>query len=339
MEHQQCSNVCKQMQADAAAYAAAAPCSTQEANSVLTGVDSLLQADPNLDDLELVAQYEARIDRENGWDVRNLDTFGESECDHDALVHAVFGESAQIVPGLGASKHFRPWCSKSCMEGRSDCVISRGIFLAGRAQSIQSKATQGHEMHGSHTMKSVVLSMLLQRSPPTPPVQPPGPPGLEPPVEQMSFGRVAFLGKVQNDPLPEKQPIVDFCAPEPEPEKQPTGDLSVPETMPVVELPVPEPAPQQFKVLLQNLPETINKSALRLMLRQAQLEDVVDLTVRANGKALVTFTTKVSVGACIKYFHGWWATAYKPVIAVYVQTVKNLGKRHQQKFYQERFNY
>merc|ERR1719183_2715407 len=34
-------------------------------------------SDPKLDDLELLAQYEARIDRENGWDRRNLDTFGE----------------------------------------------------------------------------------------------------------------------------------------------------------------------------------------------------------------------------------------------------------------------
>jgi len=50
-----------------------------------------LVADPRLDDLKLLSKYEARIDREGGWDDRNLDTFGVDSCDHDDLLSQVFG--------------------------------------------------------------------------------------------------------------------------------------------------------------------------------------------------------------------------------------------------------
>lgn len=73
-----------------------------KAKSVFPWVDSLLEANPKLDDLDLLAKYEARIDRENGWDKRNLDTFGAAECDHDALVDTIFGE------GNNSSAHWLP---------------------------------------------------------------------------------------------------------------------------------------------------------------------------------------------------------------------------------------
>jgi len=70
-----------------------------------------LGPDPKLDDLEILARYEARIDRENGWDRYNLDTFGEAECDHDALVGVLFDEPARTVP-LGKSALARPRYAK-----------------------------------------------------------------------------------------------------------------------------------------------------------------------------------------------------------------------------------
>jgi len=55
------------------------------------GYPSDEKADPRLDDLQLLASYEARVDREGGWDDRNLETFGVDSCDHDDLVSQVFG--------------------------------------------------------------------------------------------------------------------------------------------------------------------------------------------------------------------------------------------------------
>lgn len=64
-------------------------------------------ADPKLDDLKLLSKYEARIDREGGWDKHNMDTFGADSCDHDDLVAQVFGNSSMLsaeapvfVPGI-----------------------------------------------------------------------------------------------------------------------------------------------------------------------------------------------------------------------------------------------
>jgi len=53
--------------------------------------DDQLVADPRLDDFKLLSSYEARVDREGGWDDRNLDTFGEDSCDHNDLVDQLFG--------------------------------------------------------------------------------------------------------------------------------------------------------------------------------------------------------------------------------------------------------
>jgi len=70
--------------------------------------DEDLLADPRLDDLHLLASYEARVDSEGGWDKHNLDTFGVDSCDHDDLVSQVFGsqvdsrlsaEAPEFIPG------------------------------------------------------------------------------------------------------------------------------------------------------------------------------------------------------------------------------------------------
>jgi len=53
-------------------------------------------ADPRLDDLKLLSKYEARIDREGGWDKFNMDTFGAASCDHDDLCDQVFGNSSML---------------------------------------------------------------------------------------------------------------------------------------------------------------------------------------------------------------------------------------------------
>lgn len=304
------------MSTDAAAFAAVAPWSTRKGTSVFPRVGSL-EADPKLDDLQLLAQYEARIDRENGWDSHNLDTFGEAECNHDALVVAVFGEPDRTDSALANYATARPWYSHSRKAGESGLVITRGDFLVARTQSLQSMESQPQELHGLRTVRKVGPS-LLRQAPPLPP------PGLELQVQQESFGSDASPEKVKNETRPQKQFVVDLSVPEPELEKQPTAGSSPSEKQATGELSGPEPKPEQYKVLLQNLPETMNKSALRLLLKQAQLEDVAALAVRANGKALITFTTFSSVGLCIKFFHGWWAIPSKPVSAVYVQTVKNL---------------
>lgn len=74
-----------------------------------------LVADTRLDDMKLLERYEARVDREGGWDDRNLDTFGEDSCDHDDLVAQVFANSTHssmlsasapvFVPGKVLSVH------------------------------------------------------------------------------------------------------------------------------------------------------------------------------------------------------------------------------------------
>jgi len=85
--------------------------------------------------------------------------------------------------------------------------------------------------------------------------------------------------------------------------------------------------PVQYKVLLQNLPKTMGRELLLVLLMQAKLEDVADLAFRSNGskgKALITFTTSASVRKCLNIFHGFlWDSSNGQVTASYVRTVKN----------------
>lgn len=57
------------------------------------------EGDACLDDQYLLAKYESRMDKENGWDAKNEDTFGESYCDHDDLLTQVFDR-------VNVSSHF-----------------------------------------------------------------------------------------------------------------------------------------------------------------------------------------------------------------------------------------
>jgi len=93
----------------------------------------------------------------------------------------------------------------------------------------------------------------------------------------------------------------------------------------------PEVEPQQFKVLLQNLPETMLKECmLQVMLEQAKLNDATDFAFRANGKALITFSTYASVCKCITHFDGRkWGNSSMPVSATYVRTVKSGQKQNE----------
>lgn len=80
--------------------------------------------------------------------------------------------------------------------------------------------------------------------------------------------------------------------------------------------------PEQFKVLLQNLPDSmLNESMLRVMLEQAQLSDITEVAYR-NGKALLTFTSYASVRKCLSHCNGrLWSNSTAPVVAMYVKTV------------------
>lgn len=85
---------------------------------------------------------------------------------------------------------------------------------------------------------------------------------------------------------------------------------------------VPAAETEQYKVLLDNLPEPMLKECmLRAMLEQANLNDVVHMAFRSNGKALITFSTYASVGQCINHFHArqWGGT---PIRATYVRIAK-----------------
>jgi len=101
-----------------------------------------------------------------------------------------------------------------------------------------------------------------------------------------------------------------------QPEK--TEEVALPEKTPVEET-VAEP--ESFQTLLQGLPEAMsNECMLRAMLEQAKLTDVVQLAFRANGKALITFSTYPSVCQCINHFHGrQWGNSKVPVTAIYVK--------------------
>lgn len=81
--------------------------------------------------------------------------------------------------------------------------------------------------------------------------------------------------------------------------------------------------PVQYKVLLQNIPEPLLKECLLwTMFEQAKLRDVVDLTFRSNGRALVTLTSQAGMTKCIRHFNGRrWACSQKPVVAFQVRTV------------------
>lgn len=85
--------------------------------------------------------------------------------------------------------------------------------------------------------------------------------------------------------------------------------------------------PVQYKVLLQNLPKTMGREMLLVLLMQAKLEDVTDLAFRSNdskGKALITFTKFDSVRECLNIFHGFlWDSSSGQVSASFVRTVKN----------------
>jgi hypothetical protein len=100
------------------------------------------------------------------------------------------------------------------------------------------------------------------------------------------------------------------------------ASLSMAEKEPFAHVPVAEP--QTYKALLRDLPEAMLKECmLRAMLEQAKLRDIVDLAIRPNGKALVTFSSFESMHCCIVHFHGrQWGNSTVPVTAIYVRTVK-----------------
>jgi hypothetical protein len=85
--------------------------------------------------------------------------------------------------------------------------------------------------------------------------------------------------------------------------------------------------PVQYKVLLQNLPKTMGRELLLVLLMQAKLEDVTDLAFRSDGskgKALITFTTSDSIRKCCRIFHGlFWDSSSGQVSASFVRTVKS----------------
>lgn len=198
--------------------------------------------------------------------------------------------SAKIV-GAGSGR-------KTAINGSSqkettfDGVISKEDFLASRIVFLRSRNAQSLPSYRLWTESCAVASPLCRPTRPPPGLAPP--PGLELPDEALSPGP-----ENQEEPLPEKPE-------EPEVEQQ-------------------EPEPQQYKVLLQNLPETMLKECmLQVMLEQAKLNDATDFSFRANGKALITFSTYASVGKCIGHFDGRkWGSSSMPVSATYVRTVKS----------------
>jgi hypothetical protein len=92
---------------------------------------------------------------------------------------------------------------------------------------------------------------------------------------------------------------------------------------------MPPTVPEEYQVLLQNLPKAIlNESDLRVMVKEARLRDVKKLAFRADGKALITVTSRTSLSKCIDHFNGlpWLhapTCAVPSVTATHVQTARS----------------
>lgn len=84
-----------------------------------------------------------------------------------------------------------------------------------------------------------------------------------------------------------------------------------------------DPEPEQYKVLLQNLADAMmNESMLRVMLEEADVNDILEIKCR-NGKVLLTFASYESVHKTITHCNGrLWSNSDVPVVALYVRTVK-----------------
>lgn len=91
----------------------------------------------------------------------------------------------------------------------------------------------------------------------------------------------------------------------------------------------PPTEPEEYQVLLQNLPKAIlNESALRVMVKEAKLRNVKKVTFRADGKALITVTSRTALSKCIDHFNGlpWFRAptcAVPSVTATHVQTARS----------------
>lgn len=139
------------------------------------------------------------------------------------------------------------------------------------------------------------------------------------PLDQVSASYVLPPGLEHIEPPPglimptQEEPTIaqDPSAAQFEPEGAPAEDP--PETIPA----------QDFKVLLRNLPDTIcTEPMIWVMLNQASLDtDVLSISTRAGGKALITFSDFSSASQCMYYFHGWQWGMSDPVTALYVRTV------------------
>lgn len=163
-------------------------------------------------------------------------------------------------------------------------VIPRDIFLAGRVLCMASE-----ESPPVYCLKAIsyVPSSPATRS------QPPGlaePPGLE-------------LPGTSEDEAEENA------------ETQPEQNRTM--------LEQPDPEPEQYKALLQNLADAmLNESMLRVMLEEADVNDILEIKCR-NGKVLLTFASYESVHKTITHCNGrLWSNSDVPVVALYVRTVE-----------------
>lgn len=110
-------------------------------------VDDLV-ADPYLDDLQILSRYEARIDKEGGWDDRNQDTFGADSCDHDDLVAQVFAgaDSTHSSKLSAAAPEFVP--------GKMLTAVSEVVVAAG--SDVSTASEDGESVSSCDEKDSVV---------------------------------------------------------------------------------------------------------------------------------------------------------------------------------------
>lgn len=178
----------------------------------------------------------------------------------------------------------------------TDCVISRDAFLVVLAQTGKPR------IPGAYALRTESIEALNNLREEPSPAAVGAPPGLPPPP-----GLEDCLGDDAGaNELPQLQ----------EPPQQEPATLTTE---------VIAREPERFKVLLTNLPPTILKECmLRVILEQANLTNVVDMALRPNGKALITFGAYECVPRCIKHFRDrQWDSSQGPVGALYVRTVKD----------------
>jgi len=171
-----------------------------------------------------------------------------------------------------------PWrSSKKVVEevmDESDYAISREVLLMARTL-MQANRSQPRQQYGLCAMSSSIVQSALEESPVCG-----APPGLPEPERLDSD-----VSTVTSD---HDSQLQDDTA----------SDEEEAEIMPPLPL-------EEYQVLLQNLPKALLKeSMLRVMIKEAKIQDIKKLAFRSDGRALITLTSYAALQQCIDHFNG-----------------------------------